>query len=106
MSTRNISWGKGDRCVGLTNLPPSVPIVLKSGSLNLLEPSGSVKACNGIALPYLKEHSQVCITKTNQLVMFGAVIAARYGHQNKHIKELYGLNTAHATVLSADIARQ
>jgi hypothetical protein len=30
-----------------------VPIVLKSGSLNLLEPSGSVKACNGIALPLL-----------------------------------------------------
>jgi hypothetical protein len=24
---------------------------LKSGSLNLLEPSGPVKACNGIALP-------------------------------------------------------
>jgi hypothetical protein len=30
-----------------------VPIVLKSGSLNLLEPSGPVKACNGIGLPYL-----------------------------------------------------
>jgi hypothetical protein len=28
-----------------------VPIVLKSGSLNLLEPTGPVKACNGIALP-------------------------------------------------------
>jgi hypothetical protein len=28
-----------------------VPIVMKSGSLNLLEPSGPVKACNGIALP-------------------------------------------------------
>jgi hypothetical protein len=26
-----------------------VPIVLKSGSLNLPEPSGPVKACNGIA---------------------------------------------------------
>jgi hypothetical protein len=26
---------------------------LKSGSLNLLEPSGPVQACNGIALPYL-----------------------------------------------------
>jgi hypothetical protein len=26
-----------------------VPIVLKSGSLNFLEPSGPVKACNGIA---------------------------------------------------------
>jgi hypothetical protein len=31
----------------------NVPIVLKSGSLNLLEPSGPVKACNGIALPLL-----------------------------------------------------
>jgi hypothetical protein len=28
-----------------------VPIVLKSGSLNLLEPLGPVQACNGIALP-------------------------------------------------------
>jgi hypothetical protein len=25
---------------------------MKSGSLNLLEPSGPVQACNGIALPY------------------------------------------------------
>jgi len=29
-----------------------VPSVLKSGSLNLLEPSGPVLACNGIALPF------------------------------------------------------
>jgi len=28
-----------------------VPIVLKSGSLNLLEPPGPVQPCNGIALP-------------------------------------------------------
>jgi hypothetical protein len=28
-----------------------VPIALKSGSLNLKEPSGPVQACNGIALP-------------------------------------------------------
>jgi hypothetical protein len=27
-----------------------VPIVLKSGSLKLLEPSGPVKGCNGIAV--------------------------------------------------------
>jgi hypothetical protein len=27
-----------------------VPIVWKSGSLNLLEPSGPVQACNGISL--------------------------------------------------------
>ena len=30
-----------------------MPIVLKSGSLNLLEPSGPVQACNGIGLPLL-----------------------------------------------------
>jgi len=51
-STRNISLvGKDGRCVRLTTLPPSWLIVLKSGSLNLLEPSGPVQVCNGIALP-------------------------------------------------------
>ena len=34
--------------------PLYVPIVLKSGSLNLLEHSGPVQACNGIALPVNK----------------------------------------------------
>jgi len=29
-----------------------VPIVLKTGSLNLLEPLGPVEASNGIALPF------------------------------------------------------
>jgi hypothetical protein len=29
-----------------------VPIVLKSGSLKLLEPSRLVQACNGIAVPF------------------------------------------------------
>jgi hypothetical protein len=33
-----------------------VPIVLKSGSLNLLDTSGPVKASNGIALPLLLYH--------------------------------------------------
>jgi hypothetical protein len=33
-----------------------VPIVLKSGSLSLLEPSGPVQACNGIALPYRADY--------------------------------------------------
>ena len=28
-------------------------LVLKSGSLNLLEPSGPVQTCNGIALPFM-----------------------------------------------------
>jgi len=37
-----------------------MPIVLKSRSLSLLEPSGAVQACNGIALllplPYLQNY--------------------------------------------------
>jgi len=43
--------GKGGRCVGLTTLPPSYADCLTFGSLNLPEPPGSVRACNGIALP-------------------------------------------------------
>jgi hypothetical protein len=47
MSTRNISWGKGGRCVGLTTLPPSCAECLK-----FLETSGPVQTYNGIALPF------------------------------------------------------
>jgi hypothetical protein len=51
MSTRNISWGvKAAGAQGWQPYHLLVPIVLKSGSLSLLEPSGPVQACNGIAL--------------------------------------------------------
>ena len=33
------------------NLPPSCVVVVKSGNLNCLEPSGPLQACNGVALP-------------------------------------------------------
>ena len=36
-----------------------MPIVLKSGSLNLLEPSGPVQGCNGIALPLPLSHGNL-----------------------------------------------
>jgi hypothetical protein len=52
MSTRNISWSV--KAASAQGWPPyhlHVPTVLKSGSINLLEPSGPVQACNGIALP-------------------------------------------------------
>jgi len=52
MSTRNISCGKGGLCVRLTNLPPFYAVVVKSGNLNFLEPSGPIQACNGTALPF------------------------------------------------------
>jgi hypothetical protein len=48
--------GKGGRCVGLTSLPPSCANYLEMWSLSILEPSGPVQACNGIAL-YVKSHS-------------------------------------------------
>ena len=43
--------GNGGRCVRLTTLPPSCAIVMKSGNLNFLEPSGPLQACNGTDLP-------------------------------------------------------
>ena len=51
MSTRSISWGKGGRCVRLTNLRSSCAVVMKPGNLNFLEPSGPLQACNGTPLP-------------------------------------------------------
>ena len=42
--------GKGGRCVRLTTLPPSCAVVMKSGNLNFLEPSGPLQAYNGTAL--------------------------------------------------------
>jgi hypothetical protein len=44
--------GKGGRCVRLTTLRPSYAVVMKSGTLNFLEPSGPLQACNGTALPF------------------------------------------------------
>ena len=43
--------GKGGRCLRLTTLPPSCGVVMKSGNLNFLEPSGPLQACNWTALP-------------------------------------------------------
>jgi len=34
------------------NLPPSCAVVMTSGNLNFLKPSGPVQACNGTALPF------------------------------------------------------
>jgi len=50
MSTR--LKAKGGRSVRLTTLPPPCAVVMKSGNLNFLEPSGPLQACNGTALPF------------------------------------------------------
>jgi hypothetical protein len=49
MSTRLFPGGKGGRCVRLTTLPPSCAVVMKSGNLNFLEPSGPLQAHKGTA---------------------------------------------------------
>jgi hypothetical protein len=57
-----------------------VPIVLKSGSLDLLEPSGPVKTRNGIALP--------CLYAVLEQAVLQLVEAQRYNLQtNVLIKE-------------------
>jgi hypothetical protein len=67
-----------------------VPIVLKSGSLNLLEPSGPVKACNGIALP---------LPFFNLSAEFKVIL-----HSNVHVNSLFIApnNNVLATIISVN----
>jgi hypothetical protein len=51
MSTRDISWGKGGRCVRLTILPPSCADYLKIWEP---QPPETLRAFNGITLSLLK----------------------------------------------------
>ena len=77
MSTRNISWGKGGRCVGLTTLPPSCADCQTSGDLSLLEPSRSVQTCTGIITDFriltLNNIHSPPKNKTANGVQFGTV---------------------------------
>ena len=60
--------GKGGRCVRLTTLPPSCAVVMKSGNLNFLEPSGPLQACNGTALPFIAMAQWLRCCATNRKV--------------------------------------
>jgi hypothetical protein len=54
----NISWRV--KAAGVQGWQPyhlHVPIVLKSGSLKLLEPSGPVQTCNGFASPFFSSRA-------------------------------------------------
>ena len=54
---------KGGRCVRLTSLPPSCAIVMISGNLKFLEPSGPLQACKGTAvlLPLPLQPYMLCV---------------------------------------------
>ena len=61
-----------------------MPIVFKSGSLNLLEPSGPVQACNGTAL-LLFNHVEELSNGIKELEIDGIII--QYGRrQGKRLK--------------------
>ena len=59
MSTRNIYWGiKVAGAYGWQTYHLRVSSVLKSRSLNLLEPEGRIQACNGIVLPLYSDSNR------------------------------------------------
>ena len=53
MITRCISWGLRRPMRKADNLTTICAVVMKSGNLNFLEPSGPLQACNGTALPFI-----------------------------------------------------
>jgi len=66
--------GKGGGCVRLTTLPPSCAVVTKSGSLNFLEPSGPVQACNGTALPLPFTFARLLLQSSSQIYLHPFII--------------------------------
>ena len=75
MSTRSISWGSRRSVCKADNLPTSCTVVKKSGSLNFLEPSGPVKACNGTDLPLpLPSHITFTFTIPYYLYLYHRIL--------------------------------
>jgi hypothetical protein len=69
LSTRNLSWGKGGRCLRLKPHHLYVPNDMEYGRLNLLEPSGPHWACYGTALPL-----HICRNDLRKSVSFGIAL--------------------------------
>jgi len=73
MCTRNISWGKGGRCVGLTTLPPSCAECLEIWEP---QPPGTLRACNWIALvqPKTLKWSNITTTGMKNIFLRSAIL--------------------------------
>jgi hypothetical protein len=71
-----------------------VPTVLKSGNLELLEPSGLIRACTGIALPlplqiYLHvSHKQICVCVTSYMCLLKTTRVLCYTALQSHYSDL------------------
>ena len=100
-----------------------MPIVLKSGSLHLPEPSGSVQACNGIALPFthyttltsfliLSSYLRLGLTQVDSLFLISnknaICVSQPYEARNVTVRSLSSLcyrllkGTKHEVTLFAD----
>jgi hypothetical protein len=59
-----------------------VPIVLKSGNLNLLEPYGPVQTCYGIALPFAGQNTVAATgTVLNRMNDLKIIQKLKYGNK-------------------------
>jgi hypothetical protein len=73
-----------------------MPIALKSGSLKLLEPSGSVQTCNGAALPFTYIASRLRMCRATSLKVYSlphdftveARVAQMFQKTSSHFKVL------------------
>jgi hypothetical protein len=75
MSTNNIFWGiKAAVAYGCKPYHLQVPIVLKSGSLNLLEPSGPVQASNEIAILSSANNAAISVVFTVAVLVLLTVL--------------------------------
>jgi hypothetical protein len=101
MSTRDISWGRGCRYVGLTILTTSCANCLEAGSLKLLEPSGPetglhmynslrIMACfipHRLKTPFMKVKIQ---PKTSEHLMLQQLLQSHfYNDKPKYIRKYF-----------------
>jgi len=68
----------------LTTLPPFCAVVIISGNLNLLEPSGPLQACNGSATALVSYVTSLSITDVPRYGVGGRSVNA-----NRGLLELY-----------------
>ena len=75
-----------------------MPIVLKSGRVNLLEPSGPVQVCNGIALTFtVFTENKICVKTNKQTNELGITSPLTSDTWHQHPKEILFL--LHVNVL-------
>ena len=102
--------GKGGRCERLTTLPPPCAVVMKSGNLNFLEPSGPFRACNGTDLPVPRqilhgESQYVCISIGINASQPGLLSNGRYKFAQNTSQEIPKPTTTHRDFMQSCVDR-